>query len=658
MNGFKETYDKYIDSIAYCYNQAGVIILPDMRTINLDFQFLPWDKMDLYTKERYGFTLREALCDVSKAIKVFANIVVITIDDYKYDKDRIGIKNELDETLNKLLDVYLSKPVYSLNKIETDNYMVINRLPHLCKKIYNLPCKIILRGMGIMEKEEDGLQRLTKALHEKYDKKKAVSLTQVTKENKDIGINLLNEYTRCVYNKTAKEYLLEIGIVVEEEKPQKSDKYIELIGNVERLKEIYKQNKAQTIEQIKRENPTLKLNNLAEYARLNFNETSANYLKRIGILEEGPHVYKYDSVENDIKILKSRYKDIKANDLLEVRESNSDLNLDGIYEYARKKYDLSPKEYLKYIEVLPDEKNNTKEKTKEHLAELLESLNEKYRVNKVETLSQLRKENKNINFYYMNNYIRSEFNMSAKDYFFEMGILQPRTNTGISGYESLNKITEDMEHLKQIYNVYPAESYDQLKAENKDIDFVNIEEIARNLYNSTAEKYLIEKGIIRERCLDIGNQDMGYHVDKIDKQDNELFSHDIDDYTLVTNTINILKYRYTDESAKSLFQIYRDNADLDLERLEELSIRIHNDYLQNQFIKEGILDTEYYCNTEVLRTCENEEKRLSVEGIDLTRLDATTLRELQVEINRACITSNNNIFTDAEMLYIESLNNK
>ena len=495
-------YDGYIDSIAFFYRQNDVIVLPSSTQIKKDFKFLPWDYMDEITMSRYGCTLCEALDSVEVAYILFRENIEIKNEDYQYDITRVVEKEALGEILDYLEERYRDEKAVSYKQIIDENYGT-SSLAHYCKHIYNYQCKAILKNLGIIETEQEGLERITKALKERYFKHPAVSLGQVTEDNKDLHINILNEYSKKIMNMTAKEYLIDIGVIIGNPRVSKKDIYRSLERDILYLKIKYNKKKAFSLEQIKEENQDINLNALNEYAKKKFNKTGAEYLTGLGIIESEKVEScicnvrvntEVDEFNYDIGILKERYSKNPAKSFLQVIKENRAINFDNLDCYTNKYYSNDIEEYLKKIKVILD-----------------------------------------INSLTGDEYIEAK--------------LHEGTDILLNKYADIKATS-----LEEIKNEFPA---------NK---LRSMELWIERLYSISLDEYLKDKGILAEEHMD-GDAESVYK-----------------------NIILVLKSRYTNKIANSLFEIYRDNKDFPLiSRLEEVITELFSEYPQDVLIREGVL---------------------------------------------------------------------
>lgn len=214
-------------------------------------------------------------------------------------EDKISLST--DQIISKIISEYQENPVSSLSVFYKQNpYISQFRFGRYVKEKFSMSVGEYLCDLGIIlpyENDnptgisaEDELLGIETLLMSRYKDDPAESLMQIKEENPDISFGKINPLTRSVYNKTAKERLVDIGVIIPEEKLKKKDDR----STEEKLEEIKtilisrygKRKKPTLLKDLFSENNDLNLNSVNSWTRELYDITAKEYYIQIGVMSD------------------------------------------------------------------------------------------------------------------------------------------------------------------------------------------------------------------------------------------------------------------------------------------------------------------------------------------------------------------------------------
>lgn len=220
---------------------------------------------------------------------------------------QIMTKEDLDNMIMILQERYEDEKASSIVQLAGENKdLNISSINKFSKLYYGMTRKELLIARGILSEndpiremsgkvfdsetnqyvsEDEFFEAITEKLIDKYKNEKATKLLQVYDENKNIPTGSFNNWTKRAHGLTAKEYLLQKGVMVESVKGLSDDQVREL-GEVyiDQLKTKYNDCKAQSLTQVIEENPEIKQGYLYKYAKLEGERGVKKMLEKEGII--------------------------------------------------------------------------------------------------------------------------------------------------------------------------------------------------------------------------------------------------------------------------------------------------------------------------------------------------------------------------------------
>ena len=134
-----------------------------------------------------------------------------------------SFETKLAEVTEKLKKRYPEDKKFSgtLSKLKSDNSdLPLSGINTWTMQVYNLSAQDYLTQQGIMEEQEsveDKLAAVSETLKKRYasGEKKAYTITDLRKQNLDLPINSIGTWSKKVFDKSATEYLNELGVLSE-----------------------------------------------------------------------------------------------------------------------------------------------------------------------------------------------------------------------------------------------------------------------------------------------------------------------------------------------------------------------------------------------------------------------------------------------------------
>ena len=215
-------------------------------------------------------------------------------------EDRITLSPE--QIITKIIDEYRDNPVSSLRTFYKQNpYISQSRFARYIRNKFSMAVSDYLCDVGILVSSqdsnypvdlsaEDELQAIEELLLLRYKKNPAKSLMQIRDENPDVSFSKINPLAKTVYNQTAKERLVDIGVIMPEElvSPKDPRTTMEKLDEVKAiLKERYKtKEKAKTLKELFSDNSDINLNSVNYWTRELYDITAKEFYVRIGVMED------------------------------------------------------------------------------------------------------------------------------------------------------------------------------------------------------------------------------------------------------------------------------------------------------------------------------------------------------------------------------------
>lgn len=215
-------------------------------------------------------------------------------------EDRITLSPK--QIITKIIDEYRDNPVSSLRTFYKQNpYISQSRFARYIRNKFSMAVIDYLCDVGILVSSqdsnypvdlsaEDELQAIEELLLLRYKKNPAKSLMQIRDENPDVSFSKINPLAKTVYNQTAKERLVDIGVIMPEElvSPKDPRTTMEKLDEVKAiLKERYKtKEKAKTLKELFSDNSDINLNSVNYWTRELYDITAKEFYVRIGVMED------------------------------------------------------------------------------------------------------------------------------------------------------------------------------------------------------------------------------------------------------------------------------------------------------------------------------------------------------------------------------------
>ncbi len=163
------------------------------------------------------FTLKKYLIEVVNS----ANETHIEWRTQSSVDNEIDFRNKLDSATKYLESKYNGVSVPTLRQLQNENSLInFGYFNIWTQQLYGKTAGQYLIEKGILCAKEldtrassERLSDYTNTLKQRYGNKKAITLAQVISENPDIPFSMINLWTRELFNKSAKDYLIEKGII-------------------------------------------------------------------------------------------------------------------------------------------------------------------------------------------------------------------------------------------------------------------------------------------------------------------------------------------------------------------------------------------------------------------------------------------------------------
>lgn len=245
--------------------------------------------------------------------------------------------------------------------------------------------------------------------------------------------------------------------------------------------------KCKTVDELRADNPDIavKFKNLQNNANKFFGMSFIKYLIEQGILV-GKTEKQYAEL---IDTLKLRYSNNPfGGTLQELQKENPDINLEELRNHLRAKVDVSFKEFLTNEGVLLKQPNTIEAR----LDSVTEELKKRYSKAEVQpkTLDIIKKDNPDLMISSVNAWTRQLYNISAREYFAQHGIMSIDTSE-----EELLKVTQI---LKERYKNKKIYTIQEMQNENPDLPIDKIGTWAKKVFGQSASAYLANQEILSE----------------------------------------------------------------------------------------------------------------------------------------------------------------
>ncbi len=217
------------------------------------------------------------LKDIETVAKYYSKNYVIGFNIWTIDSAKLmdGIINSLTqrESKNSVLDIKGKKPSLLLYK----KFLTQREESYQDWKTSSLADTLI--------DYKRRLESSTLYLKEKYEGNPAASLGQLIKDNPNISFTYFNNWTNKVIGKTASQYLVEKGILVEKQLDERSHSE-RLDEIIQILKKRYSKTKADSLAQITKDNRDISVSQINSWAQEIYGKTAKDYLIAMGIIKE------------------------------------------------------------------------------------------------------------------------------------------------------------------------------------------------------------------------------------------------------------------------------------------------------------------------------------------------------------------------------------
>ena len=192
--------------------------------------------------------------------------------------------------------------------------MPIPWLNNFCINVYREKLTKHIKDKSNNSKEEyikakAELRNITEELLRRYSKRPAKTLPEVIRDNADLNISSIYSYTELIYNQTAKEYLIEKGIIKAKEKHVEApERELPKI-----IKELWKKEPdgfSGYLTDLAGANPDIEVMKINPLTRKLYDMTTKQYLTMIGFLRELPfEEQEKKNLDNAIAVLQKKYTD-------------------------------------------------------------------------------------------------------------------------------------------------------------------------------------------------------------------------------------------------------------------------------------------------------------------------------------------------------------
>lgn len=227
-------------------------------------------------------------------------------------------KEYAEQIIQTLANRYKGKAVpHTLEEIVNENTdLPISWLNNFCVHFYGEKLTKHVKNMTKTTECEDNkisdakaeLEHITEELFTRYRNHQARTLTEVFNDNGDLHVSSINSHAKLIYNQTAKEYLIERGIIKpEEKKPKKSPEKL-LKEIVDKLWDKYPKGFTGYLSDLIEANPDIGVTNINSLSRELYDLPTKQYLIKIGFLSElSFNERERRELDNAVLVLQNRY---------------------------------------------------------------------------------------------------------------------------------------------------------------------------------------------------------------------------------------------------------------------------------------------------------------------------------------------------------------
>lgn len=441
----------------------------------------------------------------------------------------------------------------------------------------------------------------------------------------------------------------------------------DVIDILKTLQRKYKQEKANTIKQVLKDNPELNQSELYRYARTHCDGSAQKLLIEYGILatDKRNGLSSAEVKELGDKIitqLKEKYAKSPAKLVKNIFEENPDINQGYLYRYAK---EIKKCKVRKLLEdegvVCPEEKQGmSNEELRQYGDKIIKYLKEKYPTGTEKLASQICEEESIINQSYLYKYSKTFYYCGVRELFEKNGIIALKKsdcfNIETASKESVKKRGEvsekqnlkdfsfntaykdiqfeksvkgKLEKLQKKYEKNKADTIIQVLNENPDLSQSELYRYARLHFDGSAKELLIKYDIIasgrhnKMSKVEVAAIKTNTRKEAHDKYENTVTKTNInnqvednaDDKLARTGKELILelKRRYTVKKAESISDVYDNNPDISRVCIYQYARKILKVDVKVLFEAEGIIKPK---KNESL--CEEETTEINRKGEIIT----------------------------------------
>ena len=210
-------------------------------------------------------------------------------------------------------------------------------------------------------------------------------------------------------------------------------------------------------------------------------------------------ISKYRTKLNELMAqLEERYADKPASSLAEIISENKDLQLKDIGKWTKLLYGKTAREYLYEEHIITKVKKKdysiSDDEAVAYITKIDFFLIKKYRHIAVNTLQQIKDENKNIDFRYYGELTKWQYDETAKEHLIRIGMISKPVV--YNGRSNLDKVIDILNSLISKYSNNPAHSMNQIVRENPGFSLYEFNRLSESVYGISGKELLIKWGVI------------------------------------------------------------------------------------------------------------------------------------------------------------------
>ncbi|MCF0141564.1 MAG: hypothetical protein HUJ78_06105, partial [Mogibacterium sp.] len=281
------------------------------------------------------------------------------------DKDKEYAKIKIEELINRYENKTVPNSIAGLAEENED--MPIPWLNNFCINVYREKLTKHIKDKSNNSKEEyikakAELRNITEELLRRYSKRPAKTLPEVIRDNADLNISSIYSYTELIYNQTAKEYLIEKGIIKEKEKLVEAPER-ELPKIIKELWKKYPDGFSGYLTDLAGANPDIEVMKINPLTRKLYDMTTKQYLTMIGFLRELPfEEQEKKNLDNAIAVLQKKYTDNPLRNINDIDLHGTNISKLRFITLIKKYYNKDVVKFLRQNNILAAEEANSVKK--------------------------------------------------------------------------------------------------------------------------------------------------------------------------------------------------------------------------------------------------------------------------------------------------------